>query len=209
MTKKLSPRQKRRATYTTLTGIFVTIFASFSMFSSRKRKRTEIKPFEFVQLSLATLRLGRLISYDEVFEPYRAPFTRTVQDPTGEGLTVVSKGNGARAAIGDLVACPICTGTWVAAFLVYGMNLFPRATRSFIAIMSAVGAAELLNAATEMLQWNGQLARERAGNERSRSLGESNPRESISGPRFPGHANPDLPRRRFEDREWKRPQQPV
>ena len=46
----------------------------------------------------------------------------------------------------------------------------------------------------------------RAGKERARPTAENSPRESFSGPRFPGHVNPEIPRRRFEDREWKKSQ---
>jgi hypothetical protein len=64
---------------------------------------------------------------------------------------------------GDLIACPICAGTWIAAALVYGLELAPRPTRVLMAIMSAIGLGELLNALTEMLSWTGQAAREQAG----------------------------------------------
>ncbi|MBI4788997.1 MAG: DUF1360 domain-containing protein [Chloroflexi bacterium] len=170
MASKITPRVERRATYSALTGLFLAIFTGFTMSKSRKGNDVVIKPFDLIQLALATFRLGRLVSYDQVFETYRAPFTRTVQDPSGMGMTVEAKGKGARAAIGDLLCCPICSGTWIAAGLVYGLNLFPRATRTVLAIFSAVGAAELLNAATEALQWTGQLARERAGTERAAKL---------------------------------------
>lgn len=207
---KLSPSKERQAMYTTLTGLFMTVFAGFSLYQTRQRDKVKLSPMEFLQLALATFRLGRLISYDKVFEPYRAPFTRTVPDPSGEGMTVVPKGKGARQAVGDLVACPICAGTWVAAILVYGMGVFPNVTRAFVAIMSTIGAAELLDAATEALQWTGQLAREKAGTERAKhGQSEETPRDTFGGPRFPAHLGTEIPRRRSEDREWKRPQQPV
>lgn len=208
MASKLTPRVEKRATYTTLTGIFMSVFAVFALSTSRKHKRVDLKPFDLVQLGLASYRLGRMISYDKVVETYRAPFTRTVPDPSGAGMTVVPKGKGTRAAIGELIACPICSGTWVAAGLYYGLTLFPQATRAFIAIMSSIGFAEVLNAATEAMEWTGQLAREKAGTERA----GHEPQEHSVHDHYAGRVQPfpsgELPRRRFEDRsEWLKQQQ--
>lgn len=158
---------ERHATYTALSGLFLSLFAAFSLRNRKYHEFLQLSPFDLVQLGLATFRLGRLISYDKVTEVYRLPFTKTVRDVSGVGKTTVPKGGGVRRAIGELISCPICSGTWVAALLVYGMGVAPRATRAFLAIMSAIGMAELLNAAQEALEWTGQEQRREAG-ERSR-----------------------------------------
>jgi hypothetical protein len=203
---KSSPAGERRATYQALSSFFVTSFAGFAFYEARRGKDLDIKPFDLVQLALASYRLGRMVSYDKVFEPYRAPFTRTVPDPSGEGMTVVSKGSGRRQAIGELIACPICAGTWISAGLVYGLALAPRIVRPFLAIMSSIGAAELLDAATEALQWTGQLAREQAGTDRSAKgqPGEHTAHNHFSGSRLQAlPANTDL-RRRDERSEHRK-----
>ncbi len=203
MPNRISERTERHATYTSLTGIFMAIFAGLSWYQNRKRRDVRVKPLELVQLGFATYRLGRLLSYDKVAEPYRAPFAQTAPDPSGAGMTVLSRGKGFRGAVGDLVVCPICTGTWVAAGLVYGLSLIPRPTRMFLNIMSSVGIAELLDAVTEALQWTGQLQRERAGVEHAHQLARNN-----GGPRHIDEPLPHYPKEpatpRFEDRsEWK------
>jgi hypothetical protein len=203
MPNKTAERTERHATYTSLTGIFMALFAGLAWYQNRKHRDLRVKPFELVQLGFATYRLGRLFSYDKVAEPYRTPFTQTVPDPSGAGMTVVSRGTGFRGAIGDLLACPVCTGTWVAAGLVYGLSLIPRPTRLFLNIMSSVGIAELLDAATEALQWAGQLQREKAGMEHARLLAWNN-----RGPRFVDEPLPRYSKEpatpHFEDRsEWK------
>ena len=184
---KPSPAGERRATYRALSSFFLTSFAGFAIYETRRGKDFDFKPFDLVQLALAAYRLGRLVSYDKVFEPYRAPFTRTVPDPSGEGMTVVPRNGGMRQAIGELISCPICAGTWISAGLVYGVALAPRITRPFLAIMSAIGAAELLDAATEALEWTGQLARERAGTDRTAKAapaGEPGAHNHFSGSRL-------------------------
>ncbi len=118
---------------------------------------------DFVLLSLATFRLGRLVAYDRVMEPLRSPFTRTVPDSTGAGESVEPKGEGAVQAIGQMISCPICSGTWIAALLVYGLVWLPEITRLFLWMSAAIGVAELINSATEALCWAGQLNRTLAG----------------------------------------------
>ncbi len=62
-----------------------------------------------------------------------------------------------------MIACPICNGTWISALLVYGMCFAPNLTRTLVTIMSAVGASEIMQAAFEKIQWEGELARHQAG----------------------------------------------
>lgn len=161
--------RQQRLTYTALTGTFLALFGGFHLLTRRKDNpssgRQNVAPFDLALLGLSTYRLGRMVSYDRVMEVYRSPFTETVLDPTGAGETVNPKGEGWRRAVGELIACPICAGTWISAFLVYGLEIAPRPTRGLLAIVGATGLAELLNALTEMLSWGGQAARERAGTE--------------------------------------------
>jgi hypothetical protein len=154
---------QRRATYVTLTGTFLSLLAVFSLVERKRGKETPFKPFDLVMLGLASYRMGRLAAYDQVFETLRSPFTRTVPDAFGAGDTVEPKGTGARRALGELISCPICAGTWISAFLVYGLTILPGPTRTMLKIMSAMGLAELLNAASEAMQWTGEAARKRAG----------------------------------------------
>lgn len=163
MSVDLKPDTERQATYTALSGLFLALFAAFALRNKKQRKSLRLKPLDMAQLGLATFRIGRLVAYDKVFEPYRLPFTKTTRDSSGVGETTAPKGDGVQRAIGELISCPICAGTWVAAILVYGMTIAPQATRVFITIMSAIGMAELLNAAHEAMQWSGLEQRVEVG----------------------------------------------
>lgn len=161
-------RQKspaERATAMGLVGIFWSILGIVALLRGN-RVKTTTSALDFVMLGFATLRMGRLIAFDRVAEPLRAPFTKTVPDESGAGDTVVAKGRGPREVIGELLSCPICAGTWVAAGLVYGLNFFPAPTRLVISIMSAIGLAEMLHEATEALTWSGQVQRNEAGSDK-------------------------------------------
>ena len=155
---------EQHLTYVALTGFFWLIFAIFNLL--KKGKQLNLKPFDFAMLGFSALRLGRLIAYDLVTEPYRAPFTETVPDQYGTGEIVVPKASGWRRAVGELISCPICSGTWAAAAMVYALQIAPQPTRIFIAIMGAIGAGEILNALTESLSWGGESSRKQAGTRR-------------------------------------------
>ena len=161
-------KRQQRLTYSALTGTFFALFAVFNLLTRRKGgagQDRDLKPFDLALLGLSSYRLGRMVSYDLVMQTYRAPFTETVPDPTGAGDTVQPRGSGWRRAIGELISCPICAGTWISAFLTYGLEIAPRPTRVLLTIVSATGLAELVNALTEWLGWGGQASRERAGSE--------------------------------------------
>lgn len=154
------------ATKMTLIGIFLAVFVAFASrrpILRRNRKALNFKPLDLVLLAVSTFRLGRLAAYDQVAEPIRKPFTQTVPDETGAGETVEPRGSGVRRALGQLISCPICAGTWIAAGLVYALNLIPAPTRVFMTIMGSIGFAEILNALTEALSWTGEAARASAG----------------------------------------------
>lgn len=151
-----------------------------------------LSAIDLVLLALATYRLGRLIAYDRVMEPVRLFFTDTVPDSTGAGESVDPKGKGFQQAFGQLICCPICAGTWVAALLTYALYLFPGPTHVFLIMMAAIGAAEVLGALTEALSWTGQYARTMSGAKMlERAREEQAARQHVETPdtyHAPGHA---------------------
>lgn len=154
---------EERAAYVALSGLFLTVFG---LVASRQRKQgeaAEIKPRDLVMLGFATYRLGHLISFDKVTEPLRLPFTETKMDDYGAAMTVEARGEGVQRAVGELISCPICSGTWAAAALVYGLHLFPGPARLFTTVLGAIGMGELLHALTEALSWTATLARKKSG----------------------------------------------
>ncbi len=154
---------ERRSTYLALIGLFLSLFATFS--TRLMRGRGEVGALDVALLGMATFRAGRMVAYDQVLGPIREPFTETQPDESGAGDTTVPEGGGAQRALGELLSCPICAGTWIAAVLTYGLHLMPGPTRVLLTILSAAGAAELLGATTEALSWEGAAARRRAGSE--------------------------------------------
>ncbi len=163
MDSKEQQQRRERTTYVTLIGLFLGILGLFVSRERDRRQHFDLRPLDLALLGLATYRAGRVAAYDRVSEPLRAPVTDTVPDEFGAGENVVAEGAGVRKAIGELISCPTCVGTWVAAFLVYGLWLAPGSTRLVAAMLGASGLAELLDGASEALTWTGQAARKRAG----------------------------------------------
>src|ERR687885_2571998 len=115
----LDDAQQTRATKLTLISIFVGILGTFAGRLVRREDRLHLRSFDLLMLGLSTFRMGRMIAFEGVAAPLREPFTETTPDSSGAGQTVVARGRGVRHVLGELVSCPICAGTWVAAGLVY------------------------------------------------------------------------------------------
>jgi hypothetical protein len=167
-----------------VTGGFFAIFAAFVIWKANAGESLDaflVSPSDLALLAFATLRLGRLIAYDLVLEPLRQPFTRTVKDVTGAGDTVIPRGKGVQRALGQLISCPTCAGTWGGALLVYGLYAWPGPTRLMVTILGVVGIAELLNALIESLSWSGLLSRARSGS----IFKKSRPSKSAPPPELP------------------------
>ncbi len=155
-------KQQENAAYITLIGIFLGLFAAFSKREQENGSQLRLTGLDLTMLGLASFRTGWLTAYDQVTKPLREPVTKTESDSYGTSQTTAPEGSGVRKALGELVACPTCTGTWVAAFLVYGLRVAPGPTRLFLAFMSATGLAELLDSANEALFWTGRAERKQA-----------------------------------------------
>ncbi len=155
--------QRERLTYVTLVGLFLGVLGFFVSRERDRKRAFAISPNDLALLGLATFRAGRMVAYDRVSEPFRAPVTETVPDEFDAGENVVAEGAGVQKAIGELVSCPTCVGTWVAAGLVYGLHLAPGPTRLLAAILGVSGLAEIISGASEALTWTAQAARKRSG----------------------------------------------
>ncbi len=144
---------QHRATYLGLIGLFLGTLAAFSAREQAEGRVFKLKALDLATLGLATYRTGRVIPFDQVTEPLRAPVTK----PSGGGTE--PKGSGVQRAFGELVSCPTCIGTWIAAGSVYGLPVAPRPTHAFLAFMATGGIAELLDYATQALDKAGRPPR--------------------------------------------------
>jgi hypothetical protein len=152
---------KQRLTYLLLDITFVGIILVLSFYIEVPKIHPSVL---FLMGTLAANRIGRTIAYNAVGEPIRGPFTKVVRHSSGAGDTVkpVAK-HGSHRAIGELVSCPICAGTWGSLVLLSSYLLWGPFGTLLILVLGVAGGAEIINWLIEHLEWSSHKAREETG----------------------------------------------
>ena len=104
----------------------------------------EHSALDFAVLGLAAFKASRTIARDEVTSFIREPF---VEGVAGEGADEPVETGDARQAIGELVTCSRCVGTWVAAGLSATQIVAPQFGRLLTWTLATAGANDFLQAA--------------------------------------------------------------
>jgi Protein of unknown function (DUF1360) len=100
-------------------------------------------PLDFVVLAAASFKAARTLARDEVTSFLREPF---VEGEAHEGGEEPLETGDFRQAIGELVTCSRCGGTWAAAALATTQILSPRFGRLLTWSLAAAGANDWLQA---------------------------------------------------------------
>jgi Protein of unknown function (DUF1360) len=107
------------------------------------RDPQEQSALDLVTLALATYKAARTLSRDEVTSFLREPF---VEGRAHEGGEDPLENGGMRQAIGELVTCSRCIGTWVAAGMGATQIVAPRFGRLLTWTLGAAGLNDFLQA---------------------------------------------------------------
>jgi Protein of unknown function (DUF1360) len=107
------------------------------------RDPEEHTALDLVTFALATYKAARTLARDEVTSFLRDPFVEGQahaggEEPRGDG--------GMRQAVGELVTCSRCIGTWVAAGLGATQIVAPRFGRLLTWTLGAAGVNDFLQA---------------------------------------------------------------
>jgi hypothetical protein len=100
-------------------------------------------PLDFLVLSAASFKAARTVAREEVTSFLREPFVR---GEAHEGAEDPVQSGDYRQAIGELVTCSRCGGTWAAAFLASTQILAPRFGRLLTWSLAAAGVNDWLQA---------------------------------------------------------------
>jgi hypothetical protein len=100
-------------------------------------------PLDFLVLSAASFKAARTVAREEVTSFLREPFVR---GEAHEGAEDPVQSGDYRQAIGELVTCSRCGGTWAAAFLASTQILAPRFGRILTWSLAAAGVNDWLQA---------------------------------------------------------------
>jgi hypothetical protein len=131
--------------YATITGVFVAGLAlSGAVARLLGRDPREQTWLDLATLSAATFKASRTIARDDVTSFLREPFVEgDPRDPEDEHPVQTG---GVEQAIGELVTCSRCVGTWVAAGLATTQVLAPRFGRMLTWTLAGAGINDFLQA---------------------------------------------------------------
>ena len=131
--------------YAAIVGVFVGGLGLAGLGARRFNRNPACQTgLDFVVLSAASFKAARTLAHDEVTSFLREPF---VQGAAHEGDEEPLESGDFRQAIGELVTCSRCGGTWAAAFLASAQILAPRFGRLLTWSLAAAGANDFLQAA--------------------------------------------------------------
>jgi hypothetical protein len=142
------------AGYALLVAIFHALFVGFLVAVDRRDEKLpgRVRFFDLLLFGTATYKLSRIIAKDSVTSFIRAPFT-TYRGPAGSSEVKEDvRGTGIRKSIGELITCPFCVATWVAAFMTYGLVLESRLARLIAMVFSVAAISDALQYGFEALR---------------------------------------------------------
>jgi Protein of unknown function (DUF1360) len=109
--------------------------------AARDKGAEPVHPAEIVPLGIATFALAKLVAKEKIDAWVREPFVEErpdgVRAPRGEGL---------RHAVGELLTCTRCVGTWSALALVGLRVTRPREARVVTALLGASAVNDVAQA---------------------------------------------------------------
>lgn len=153
MTLQGPEMKKPYPAYALISAIYLGLFGGFLALARRRGAQLSerLSWLDLGMLGLATLRLSRLAAWDEVTSFLRLPFVQHGSDDEVTGKEQEPRGRGMMRALGELVVCTTCIGTWIAAALTYALYLVPNLARPFIAVMAAAGVGQIADSTLSLI----------------------------------------------------------
>jgi hypothetical protein len=138
------PERPPYGSYAAIMGVFASLLATAGAIGRLLDRDPQCQTsLDLVVLGLASFKAARTVARDEVTSFIRQPFVRG-DAHSGEGEEPVE--GGMAQAIGELVTCTRCAGTWVAAGLASTQILAPRFGRLLTWSFAAAAANDFLQA---------------------------------------------------------------
>jgi Protein of unknown function (DUF1360) len=144
------PERPPYGSYAAITGTFAGLLAAAGTLGRLLDRDPQCQSgLDLVVLGGATFKASRTLARDEVTSFIRQPFVRG-EAHSGEGEEPVE--GGMAQAIGELVTCTRCVGTWAAAGLASTQILAPRFGRMLTWSLAAAAANDFLQAGFSALR---------------------------------------------------------
>jgi uncharacterized protein DUF1360 len=139
-TERPDPRPVRPRDYATLSAGWGAALGTL-LLASRGKGEEPVRPIEILPLGVATFALSKLVAKEKVDAWVREPFVE--ERPDGERRP---RGRGLRYAVGELLTCTRCVGTWSALGLVALRVTRPREARVVSAVLGASAVNDVAQA---------------------------------------------------------------
>lgn len=99
---------------------------------------------------IAVYRAANVVSNEVVMKPLREPFV-DVEHKNGKDVEV-PKRKGFYGAMGSLLYCSSCTGTWISMLMFYSYLVWPDVTSAIAIILALSGIERLLTSLYNLLK---------------------------------------------------------
>ena len=145
--------------YAAIVGVFGAGLAGAGLLSRVLDRDPQCQtPLDLTVLAAATFKAARTLSHDEVTSFIRQPFVRGRAHEGGEEPL---RTGGFEQAVGELVTCTRCVGTWAAAALATTQILAPRFGRLLTWSLGAAAFNDFLQAGFAALTAKANAVEER------------------------------------------------
>jgi hypothetical protein len=142
-----SPVERPYAGYATILAAFGgALAATAGVERMRGRDAPQRSTLDYVVLCAGSFKAARALSRERVGSVLRQPFVESDAGDVPEALNERPTGDGVRRALGELVTCTRCVGTWVAAGLLASQAVAPRFGRLLTWSLAAGAANDFLQA---------------------------------------------------------------
>ena len=144
--------------YATLSAGYGTLLGALVVAARAKEGTMPIRPGELPVMGLATFALAKLVAKEKVDSWMREPFLEERAD--GERRP---KGTRLRYAVGELLSCTRCMGTWSALGLVSLRMLRPSEAQVVLPVLATAAVNDWLQSAFTVLCASANVAQKEAG----------------------------------------------
>ena len=147
--------------YAAIMAVFGGLLATAGLLSRKAERGPQCNTWlDLTLLAAATFKAARTLARDPVTAPIRAPF---VEGDAHDGDEPPISDGSAQQAIGELVTCTRCIGTWVAAGLARTQVATPRFGRVLTLALGTAGINDFLQASFVALNHKSDELKRRAG----------------------------------------------
>ncbi len=136
--------ETRPVDYAALNAVWMTLTAALVAGTRRRASRDPISNRELIPLAAATFTVSKAVARERIGSWVREPF---VEEDAGQR----PKGSRIRRAVGELVTCTRCVGTWSALGVVGLRVLNPEAGRTVSMILASSAANDWMQAGFKLL----------------------------------------------------------